>query len=267
MTAYAAWAAGTASVLALCTWLVVRTWERRVIREVARERDELSALQAQRDAAEAAKRSADAQRVILLHEVNHRARNALTVAQSLVNLTLADDPGRGTEVSARIGALAGAYGLLSENEWQGASLPAIVSRALAAFAGPYVTAEGPPIRVGPACVQPLSMLLHELATNACKHGSLSTAGRVAIAWRESGEHVLLTWEETGGPPITDLPQREGVGSRVIEAVVGKQLDGQITREWKDSGLVVTVSMARETLLANAEPDALRRAPLRGALAG
>jgi two-component sensor histidine kinase len=250
MAAYGAWVIGTSAVLALMTWFVVRAWERRVSRELAGEREEVSALLASRNAAEAAKRAAEAQRVILLHEVNHRARNALAVAQSLVNLTLADQPELGQEVGARIGALAGAYGLLSENEWQGATMPEIVARALAAFSGPRLGAAGPPIRIAPACVQPLSMLLHELATNASKYGALSGGGQVRIAWRDTGDSIVLTWEETGGPRIAEEPRHAGVGTRVLDAIVGGQLEGSIARHWREAGLLVTVTMAQAALLAD-----------------
>jgi two-component sensor histidine kinase len=252
MSAYAAWLAGASAVLALLTWLVVRDWGSRIARELARERAELAVLQAKRDAAEAAKHAAEAQHMILMHEVDHRARNALTVAQSLVHLTLADDPERSAEVSARIAALAGAHGLLAENAWEGATLPAIVSRALAAFSGPSIVADGPSLQVGPASVQPLSMLLHELATNAAKYGALSAGGRVDIDWRDVGEEVVLTWAETGGPRIAAAPERTGVGTRVIEAVVRTPLQGRISREWKESGLVMAVAMRRAALAA--KPD-------------
>jgi two-component sensor histidine kinase len=96
------------------------------------------------------------------------------------------------------------------------------------------------------------MVLHELATNAVKHGALSKqAGRVAISWgvnRQVGSIVLI-WRERGGPHIAATPTRRGFGSRVIEATVENQLGGAVEWSWEKEGLVCTIAVPIARVLA------------------
>ena len=122
---------------------------------------------------------------------------------------------------------------------------------------PAVFLEGPPVPLAPAAVQPFAMVLHELATNAAKHGALSApGGRLEVRWRAgrmAGDDGLLRlrWAETGGPPLAGPPTRRGFGTRVIEATVRGQLGGAVERRWEPSGLVVEVAvpLARATAVA------------------
>jgi two-component sensor histidine kinase len=87
--------------------------------------------------------------------------------------------------------------------------------------------------------------MHELATNAAKHGALSTPdGRVDVAWRPlgTGDRLILRWVETGGPEIDQAPARRGFGSRVVEGVVRGQLGGTLDLSWPGSGLVCEISI-------------------------
>jgi two-component sensor histidine kinase len=105
--------------------------------------------------------------------------------------------------------------------------------------------------------QPLSMAVHELATNAVKHGAFSTRqGLVEVDWTlPAGSPVLrLRWAETGGPPIAAPPSRTGFGSRVLRGTVLDQLGGSISIEWPHSGLVCTIEVSRARVLANWPPQ-------------
>jgi two-component sensor histidine kinase len=89
-------------------------------------------------------------------------------------------------------------------------------------------------------VQPLSIVLHELATNATKYGALSTAGgTLEIAWEilRSRRALSLRWTEQGGPVIPGVPERRGFGSRVIEQTMRRQLGGTCTLHWRPEGLL------------------------------
>src|SRR5262249_19240695 len=122
-------------------------------------------------------------RVLLAREVDHRARNALAVAQSLVRLTKAPTIEAYVQaIEGRIRALASAHSLLSQNRWQGGDLRQILTDAFAIFARPgQVQMSGPPITLSANAVQPVSLVVHELATNAFKHGALQREqGRLAI---------------------------------------------------------------------------------------
>jgi two-component sensor histidine kinase len=88
----------------------------------------------------------------------------------------------------------------------------------------------------------MSMVLHELATNAGKYGALSMAGgRLSVSWTTAVEGGLrLTWAEDGGPPVLP-PTREGFGSRLI-VQLSRQLDGEVTFDWRPTGLVVAMDL-------------------------
>jgi two-component sensor histidine kinase len=112
--------------------------------------------------------------------------------------------------------------------------------------------------VSAGAVQPLSIALHELATNAMKYGALSAAeGEIAITWTldRPAEQLRLRWAEAGGPPLAGTPPRRGFGSRLLEATIGDQLDGRVEREWTGRGLVcdVALPMARAVCARSAAP--------------
>jgi two-component sensor histidine kinase len=109
--------------------------------------------------------------------------------------------------------------------------------------------------LAPLTAQPLSMALHELATNAAKYGSLSVPdGRLDISWREDlpGARLRLRWRETGGPPIAAPPERRGFGSRVIETTVRDQLRGDVSFTWEPTGLVCDIDIPLHRVAAPPE---------------
>jgi PAS domain S-box-containing protein len=183
------------------------------------------------------RRSEDA-RKLLMREVDHRARNALTVVQSFVRLTTAaslEDFRR--VVDGRVEALARAQTSLAARRWEGASLRDVIEGELASMSlpGKYSLA-GPQVLLQADDVQAVSMVIHELATNASKYGALSTeGGRLAITWAEAPTGGLsLVWCEDGGPAIL-APTREGFGSRLISQLT-RQLGGDIAYAWRPEGL-------------------------------
>jgi len=181
-------------------------------------------------------------RKLLMHEVDHRARNVLSIVQSLTRLTRADSLDTYKEVLAgRIGALARAQTSLASRRWEGGRLEDVVRDELDALCPrDSVDTQGPEVRLSPEQVQPLSMLLHELATNANKYGACSVGGgRILVAWTIEERQVRLQWRETGGPPVV-APTREGFGSSLKTNVV-RQLNGAISRHWEPTGLVVEVA--------------------------
>jgi two-component sensor histidine kinase len=208
------------------------------------------------------RREAAERQRLLAREIDHRAKNALAVVQAVLRLTPKDEPRAfAAAVEARVAALARAHTLLAEGGWVGADLRAVAERELAAFvseaggAGPRVSLDGPPIVLAPAAVQPLAMVLHELATNAVKHGALSVpCGRVEICWHiprlpESDGPLRLCWAEAGGPAIQATPERRGFGTRVVEATMRGHLGGSVERRWQQSGLVVEIALPLTRVLA------------------
>ena len=138
----------------------------------------------------------------------------------------------------RIYAIASAHSVLLQQNWSAAPVRDVVEAVLGTFEmDDRFDVGGPKVVLGPRATLSLSLLLHELATNALKYGGLSTdAGRVAINWRiETSEHeeLVLDWSESGGPPPQE-PDRQGFGSRLIE--MGLSGTGGSTVRYPVSGL-------------------------------
>lgn len=188
---------------------------------------------------------------LLAREVDHRARNALAVIQSIVALTPPDDSGRFAEaIKGRIRAMAMAHNLLSESRWRGADLLNLVNDELAPYAQEdRIAVSGLAVSIAPTVAQNLALALHELATNAAKYGALSNAdGRLSVQWSAEGDQLSLEWAESCPHEIT-RPQKTGFGSKVIDVSVKSQLGGQVVKEWRLTGLrcVLTLPMMHFTL--------------------
>nr|WP_256476565.1 PAS domain S-box protein [Siccirubricoccus soli] len=208
------------------------------------------------------------QQLLLAREVDHRARNALAVVQSLLRLT----PAKGDEtkrfastVADRVAAVARAHGLLSRERWVGAELREIIEEELAPYAmdAPSRTRlAGPQVRLSVNAALSLSMVLHELATNAAKHGAFSVpGGQVAVAWAHDpvNSELRVEWREIGGPPIAAPPPSDdrtggSFGSRLIARTV-RQLGGSVEFSWDPTGLHCTLRLPVNRLGAAAVRDA------------
>ncbi|WP_165838973.1 HWE histidine kinase domain-containing protein [Roseicella frigidaeris] len=213
------------------------------------------------------RRRADERQLFMTRELDHRAKNALAVVLAALRLTPAADPrSYAVAVEGRVAALARAHTLLTEKRWAGVELRDLVAGELRAFLGPVEAVpppraglDGPPVLLLPQAAQPLSMALHELTTNAVKHGALSVpGGRIAVGWAlEPGRTgVRLLWVETGGPPLAGPPSRLRFGSRVMRGTVMDQLGGQLLLRWPQSGLVCEMVLPAGRVLA--EPGAAGR---------
>ncbi|HYE50509.1 MAG TPA: PAS domain S-box protein [Azospirillaceae bacterium] len=173
---------------------------------------------------------------LLMREVDHRAKNLLAVIQSLVRLTLRNDPTQFAQsIERRIAALARAHVLLARNRWEPTSLAQVVGTELAAYQDVgRIDVAGPEILLVPDAVQPLSMMLHELVTNAAKHGALSVPdGAIRMEWQVDGDGVHVSWSETGSPASGDV--RNGFGLVLVRAT-SAQLGGTAVLHWTPEGL-------------------------------
>ena len=200
----------------------------------------------------------DAHNVLLLAEVNHRARNLLAVVQVIAQQTAKhSDPSTFlARLTERIGGLAASQDLLVENAWLGVGLRELVGSQLAHFTdlmGTRVRFEGPPLRIAPAAAQAIGMALHEMATNASKYGALSNAtGSVLISAGVSanGSQFSMSWVETDGPPVVP-PEHTGFGRKVIESMVELALDGTTEIAYRPSGFSWTVTAPAAEVLEGA----------------
>jgi PAS domain S-box-containing protein len=183
-------------------------------------------------------------RLLLAREVDHRAKNALAVVQALVSMTTAPTKDDFiTAVRGRVGALGRAHSLLAQNRWQGGDLGKIVTDETAAYHKPgQLRTHGPKVVLTPNAVQPVSLLIHELATNAVKHGALSSpSGKIDVHWRLARDGDLeIIWVESGGPTVVQ-GSPEGFGTTLM-STVSRQLGGEVTTQWTPEGIRVTAQL-------------------------
>ena len=212
--------------------------------ELARVNDDLEARVRDRTAELEA---AIAQQELLAREVDHRARNALAVIQSIVTMMPpSSGPTLAKVIEGRIRAMARAHTLLSQTRWEGADLASLVDEELEPYrAVDRITIKGPAVAIRPAVAQNFALAIHEMATNAAKYGALSAAsGRLDVSWSLEADRLVLRWSESSGP-VAAKPQKLGFGSKVIDASIKRQLGGTIVNEWTADGLRSTLSVPSE----------------------
>ena len=185
---------------------------------------------------------------LLIEELNHRVKNTLAVLQSIATQTFRSATRAEREkFEGRLGALAEAHNLLSQEKWQSAELRDVVARVLQ----PYllnnperVRMFGPRVPLSPRLAVVLAMILHEIATNAAKYGALSTQdGFVQVEWsRAENNHVVLRWTETGCTGVR-APKRLGFGTELMQAMIVSQLRGTINYDWRAEGLACEIAIA------------------------
>ena len=195
--------------------------------------------------------AADRRHTLLMNELTHRVKNTLAVVQAIAfqtTRTTADPEAFAQAFAGRLSSLARAHDLLTRSAWAGADLADIASAAVEPFTGPSrgdaedprVAIAGPPVELPANTTITLTLMLHELATNAAKYGALSAKpGRVRITWTVSGiaeRAVELAWSEEGGPPVRE-PQHTGFGTRLLN-MGALQLGGELTVDYAGRGLDV-----------------------------
>jgi PAS domain S-box-containing protein len=214
-------------------------------------------------------KEAEARRTLLVREVDHRARNALAIVQSIVRMTKSSSiDSYVATVEGRIAALSTAHALLAESRWEGASLNRLVDEELAPYRSSEferITIAGPAVFLKPETAQIIALVLHELATNAVKYGSLSDpTGNVSLSWHCEQNTLSMQWRETGGPAVKP-PTVKGYGTKVITASIQQQLGGAATFDWRPEGLSfgMSISVGDATTAAKASPRGRRAASLNG----
>lgn len=193
------------------------------------------------------RKQAEEHQALLAREVDHRARNALAVIQSIVRLTRAESIDEHKEaVEGRITALARAHTLLSESRWHGADLRTLVTEELAPYCanrGEKINTAGPAVSLQPSVAQTLAMALHELATNAAKYGALSVdSGTLAVTWEVNAGTLRLDWRETGAPALVQGSSPHGFGMKLISTSIDQQLCGKVRFDWNERGLHCAISI-------------------------
>lgn len=176
---------------------------------------------------------------LLLRELNHRVKNMLSVVQAIARSSVAtNSKDFMTRFSERIQTLGAAHDLLVRGEWRGADLAELVAAHLTHFddgRNRHIRIHGKPVFVSAAAAQNLSIALHELATNAVKHGALvGGKGSVDLTWEIRGATFEMSWVERGGHPVSP-PAHHGFGRLVLEKIVKMALDADIEAHFDTVG--------------------------------
>jgi PAS domain S-box-containing protein len=186
------------------------------------------------------RKKAEQQRQVLVDELGHRLKNTIAMVQAIAAQTF-----RGTSdreaveaFTHRLRALSSAHDVLLEQAWSAANLSDVVRGIAHAHAEPArFKLSGPEVNLNPNAALSISLLLHELATNAVKHGALSVPeGVVDVIWFEADGNLVLDWVENGGPAVSP-PKRQGFGTRLIrEGIVGTR---KVKKSYSQSGFAAS----------------------------
>jgi two-component system CheB/CheR fusion protein len=182
---------------------------------------------------------------VLISELNHRVKNMLAVVTTIADRTFESAPSHeafSQAFNGRLNAMSRAYGALSRENWKEASLHELITQELSPFGGHAFVIEGPDIRLKPQQALSIAMVLHELATNAAKHGALSiNGGRIHASCEPSDANLVLTWTERGGPPVAPT-DKKGFGFELLEGEIDYRLKGKLETKFDPAGLVVRIEI-------------------------
>jgi two-component sensor histidine kinase len=199
------------------------------------------------------RQQAEEQMKLLVAELSHRVKNTLAMVMSIVRRTAAGSRSVAEyeqALASRVRALSDAHALLFEANWGNTDLKRVLERTLAPFRSKDFNAirfDGPVVSLDPRAALTLSLVVHELVSNATKYGALSVGtGRVDVRWSATtngtGQTVVFCWREVGGPPVTE-PERTGFGRTLITRSVEYELEGTSQLRFEPMGLVCEIQFA------------------------
>ncbi len=239
----------------------------------------LEAFLHQAEAAQAANIAQLQRQEVLIAELNHRVRNMLGLVRGLINQTAAQAPDRDAlarDLDERVGAMARAYGLLTDSAWDAGSLHALIRAEFEPYdpGRDRLMLAGPDVMIAPRAFATIALVLHELTTNARKHGSLSQpGGRVTVKAAPLAGGAEISWCERGGPPVPK-PVRRSFGTTILERAISHELNGGSRLIFAPAGLTFEFSLPaglarcaapaganRPAASARAKPDRSRLASL------
>ena len=194
---------------------------------------------------------------LLAGEMSHRVKNLLTIATALTQFTSRSAKTKedmAQELTSRLMALGRAQDLIRPvlgRESEATLLGDLVSVLLAPYdekgASVRIRVSVPKMSVGEKSSTTLALVIHELATNSAKYGSLSVAsGTLDVSCNAHGDEVAVTWTERGGPPVRAPAMLEGFGSKLVHRSMAL-LGGAIAFDWSEEGVVATLRMSKDRI--------------------
>ena len=203
-----------------------------------------------------ARKTAEEHQTLLAREIDHRAKNLLATIQAMLSLSArshTDIEDFVTATQSRIVSLSKAHDLMAVTHWEGAGLRQLVEHELQPYAAgksQVATIEGDRVMLKPSAATALSMVIHELATNAAKYGALSVPdGRVSCRWRYTSDGELaLHWQESGGP-LVEPPRRKGFGSLLVLKTLELELGGHAQTDFAREGVRCSITLPASQIAA------------------
>jgi two-component sensor histidine kinase len=207
------------------------------------------------------RRSAEERLKVLIHELNHRVRNVMSVAQAVVRLSFTSGSSLADvqkTCEGRLQALANAMSLLTASDWKSVNFRSLITDEILPFSE-RINTSGPDIALKARSAQTFALLLHELATNAAKHGAFSVpGGKVMLKWTidEFGKEPLfrLTWQEQGGPTVV-APAHRGFGELLVRRIAPRDVSGRGKVNYAASGFEYEIEAPLRELIDPAAADA------------
>lgn len=198
---------------------------------------------------------------VLIGELHHRVKNMLAIASAIVSQSLrgaTSTDAAAKTIASRLSALGVSHDLLIKESWTGSGCRTLIENAILAFQTEGLkqfTIAGSNVAVSSGPAVALSMVVHELSTNALKYGALSVPnGRVSITWAVDldTQRFRLEWRESGGPPVVE-PTTKSFGSRFIEQALPGQLQGEARLVFEPTGLICDVNIPLGSLQETIPP--------------
>ncbi len=197
---------------------------------------------------------------LMVRELNHRVRNILAVVQSLVSQSDVSDEAVAAYVDGlerRIHALAGAHDLLTESEWGKVDLRSLFEGTLRPYSETKANAivlTGSQVSVDAPVASALTLVIHELASNAAKYGALSNeTGQVNLSWQVDDTGFVIDWKESGGPTVIP-PTRTGFGTSVITESLAFEFDAEVMHNLSPDGVIARFVLSSQLAIPTEEGD-------------
>jgi two-component sensor histidine kinase len=225
------------------------------LRDVEEENDQLRRLLIEAGVKADAQVLAAKLQAVLIGELHHRVKNVLAIASSIASHSLREADSleaAATTIASRFHAIGVSHDLLIQEGWTGAGCRTLIENAILAFQTEGLkqfTIDGDNLAISSGPAVALSMVIHELCTNALKYGALSVPdGRVSITWSVDAltHRFKLKWKESDGPPVVE-PMTRSFGSRFIEQALPGQLHGEARLTFKPTGVVCDVNIPVSSL--------------------
>ena len=195
-------------------------------------------------------------RKLAVDELAHRLKNKLATIQAIISFQLREEPQFKDAILARLNALSATDDLIMAAQGRGAPIRGILSAELAPYGVRRISMEGPDCYLSPKLALTMALLVHELATNAAKHGALSNSdGKLSIDWSISDARLNLEWRESGGPPVT-APAHRGFGTRLVLSAL-EQFGGTVEANFPTTGFTCKLSVILPDCTPSIVPDATR----------